>query len=149
MRRLSETGIAKLKELEGFCAKPYDDGFGYLTVGYGHRLHDGDTCFYGPLSEGVASRILARDVQHAEQAVDALVTIPLNQNQFDALVLFVYNVGIAAFTESTVLRIINDRLFNYVPHELFKWHFAHKKSVPGLVKRRLAEIHLWETPSKE
>jgi lysozyme len=147
-RRLSPDGLAKLKELEGFRATPYDDGEGYLTVGYGHRLHNGDFGYIYPLGLQEAENILLADVAVAELCVTRSVLVSLTQSQFDALVIFAYNVGVGAFGESTLLRLLNDGHPEMVPHELIRWHYARGVSIPGLFKRRLAEIALWNKESK-
>lgn len=145
----TDRAIAKLKELEGFCTNPYECGDGRRTIGYGHVMHDGDPPYHVPLSAPEADSILRHDIARAVDAVNALVTVPLTQPQFDALVLFTYNVGTHAFEESTALRTLNDRLYDHVPNEILRWHFVHGRSSPGLYKRRLAEVVLWDTPAEE
>lgn len=142
--QLSEAGLTRLKELEGFRGDPYDDGEGYRTVGYGHRLHDGDAALTLPLTEESAAALLRQDVALFERAVTRLVKVAVTQGQFDALVLFTYNVGISAFEHSSVLAYLNEGKYAAVPQLLLRWHFAHGQSVPGLVKRRLSEAALWQ-----
>lgn len=144
----SERAIAKLKELEGFSDRPYECSAGKRTIGYGHVIHDGDAPIHVPVSEAEASAVLAHDVASAEATVNTLVRVPLTQSQFDALILFAFNIGGSAFEESTMLRLLNDGGYRYVPEEIVRWHFVHGRSSKGLLKRRLAEVALWNSEEK-
>jgi lysozyme len=70
----------------------------------------------------------------------------LTQNQFDALVSFAFNVGVAAFLESTLLRLLNGKAYDMVPDQLKRWSRDNGHIVPGLTHRRQKEIDLWRTP---
>ena len=72
-------------------------------------------------------------------------TVPLNQNQFDALVSFVYNLGAGAFEGSTLLKDLNAHNFAAVPGQLEEWVHAGSQVLPGLVARRKAEARLFTT----
>ena len=78
-----------------------------------------------------------------ESAVNNLVKVDLNQNQFDALVSFVYNVGVEIFRTSTLLKKLNKGQHNAVPSELMKWTKSKGKQMAGLVNRRSQEAALW------
>ena len=84
-----------------------------------------------------------KDLKKFEAGVSESVTVPLTQNQFDALVSFVFNVGLGAFQKSTLLRKLNAGDYAAVPGELMKWTKAGGKELPGLVRRRRAEAGLW------
>ena len=127
---------------EGFRSMPYSDAAGVGTVGYGHKILSGED-FSAGLTEAQAKTLLASDAQRAAQAVDGLVTVPLNQNQFDALVDFAFNLGANALRESTLLRLLNAGNYAAIPNEMQRWIYASDKVLPGLVTRRKREASLW------
>lgn len=153
MLRTSDNGIAKIKQWEGFRAKAYRDGGGVWTIGYGHTS---DALFEvkpnSVITEEKAEELLRHDLREAEDAVNAYVKVPLNQNQFDALVSFTFNVGVggkkqAGFTTSTLLKKLNAGDYDAVPKELARWNKDNGKVVAGLTNRRAAEAGLWATGS--
>ena len=98
--------MALIKEFEGFSATPYDDVAGCLTWGYGHLGRHGEQppeC----ISEEAATALLGRDLAEAEACVNAYVSAILNQDQFDALCSFVFNLGCGALKRSTLLKLLN------------------------------------------
>jgi len=95
------------------------------------------------LTDQQALDLLSQDVQPAEKAVNAGVKVALNQNQFDALVSFTFNVGVGAFTSSTLLKVLNQSQYGAVPDQLRRWNKAGGNVVQGLVNRRANEISLW------
>lgn len=146
MRTTCDLAIEKIKQWEGLRLRSYQDSAGVWTIGYGHTS---DASFkVGPgqtITEAKATELLRVDLREAEQAIDRVVTVPLNDNQFGALVSFAYNVGNAAFRKSTLLRKLNAGDYDAVPSELAKWNKAGGKVVQGLVNRRAAEAGLWST----
>ena len=82
-------------------------------------------------------------MEHYEKAVNDSVTALLNQNQFDALVSFTYNVGIQAFKDSTLLRLLNKKNYRGAAQQFERWVKAGKKTLPGLVSRRKEEKELF------
>lgn len=132
--KLSDKGREFIKEFEGFSYKAYQDVKGVWTIGYGHThtAEKGQT-----ITEYEADRLLAADVAWAEQAVHELVKVKLNQNQFDSLVEFVFNVGKTQFLESTLLDVLNRGDYLGVPQELVRWNKSGGKRWRGLVRRRL------------
>lgn len=153
-RTVSDAGIDLIKSFEGFRAQMYNDPVGHCTIGYGTLLHTGNCDgrpAEQPYSSGVdearATELLRQKVAEFQQVVNDRVSVPLNQNQNDALVSFVYNVGGAAFGSSTLLRLLNEAKYDQVPAEMRKWTKAHKDGqvveLPGLVKRRTAEGELF------
>lgn len=155
--RLSERGLARLAILEGFRGKVYRDVAGFPTIGHGHLLtraelltgkirigHDYVSIRDGQaLTQAQALRLLAQDVEWAEQAVRDWVSRPLMPWQFDCLVVFVINVGEPAFARSTLVKRINAGDLDAVPAQLRRWIYAGGKPVKGLVNRREAEIRIW------
>lgn len=143
--------IDLLKRLEGCRLKAYQDNAGVWTIGYGHTgpgVHEGLTW-----TQEQADAQLNDDVQRFVWGVSAalLNEPPLTENQFSALVVFAFNVGLMAFRGSSALRDIRFGQFKMVPADLAKWNKIHDKSGvmmvdPGLEKRRAAEIDLWNRP---
>lgn len=146
---LSPAGLAFLKRHEGFRSHLYNDSAGHATIGYGHLVHHGrvgtDTpaefMFAGGLAEAPASLLLARDLRRFEAAVRTFVTRPLQQHEFDALVSFVYNVGVGAFSTSTLLRQVNG---NAAPGTIAAAFMMWTKQ-PELAGRRKDEVTLFNT----
>jgi lysozyme len=137
--KTSYHGIEQIKTFEGFRAMPYEDVAGKLTVGYGHLIVSGDGCVAGsPITMGQATSLLEKDLETAENCVN--YNCPsLSQNQFDALVSFVYNLGCGAFERSTLLKFIKQGNMEAAANEFPKWSMAGGKEVPGILKRRHAE----------
>ena len=137
--KTSDKGIDQLKSFEGFQAMPYQDGVGKWTVGYGHLMVAGDGCIVGsPITMGQATELLRKDLHTAEEAVNAC-GVELEQNEFDALVSFVYNLGVGAFQRSTLLKLLKSGNKIAASGEFPKWSMAGGKEVPGILKRRHAE----------
>jgi len=103
--QLSLNGLSFIKRWEGFIPTPYDDGYGNLTIGYGHKIRSGER--FTRISEAEASQLLAQDVGWAESAVNSYVRVPLTQSQFDALVSLVFNWGAPNFAQSQLLQLLN------------------------------------------
>lgn len=129
-----------IKEFEGLELKAYKCPAGVWTIGYGHtkKVSAGDV-----ITEGEADILLALDVQDAESAVNAYVDVDINQNQFDALVSFVYNLGAGNFKSSTLLRKLNQGDYLGAANEFQRWNKAGGKVLRGLVRRRKAEANLF------
>ena len=110
--RLSAKGLQRLISEEGLRLDPYNDSAGHATVGVGHLIHFGrvtaaDEARFKHFTKADAIALLAEDVRPREQFVERVVTVKLNQNEFDALVSLVFNIGTGAFASSTVLRRLN------------------------------------------
>lgn len=155
-RMLSIDGMKLLKKLEGFKARPYKDSAGKLTVGYGHMVVPGDGV--GPtvdvISEFAATSLLHTDVGIAEKAVGDAVTSDINTHQFDALVIFTYNVGATPFRNSTLLKLINVGEMEGASHEFLRWNKVHTAQgafveIAGLTTRRTAERDLFITKEND
>jgi len=144
MMKLSEEGLSFIKEREGFRLMPYQDQGGVWTVGFGSTT---EVVPGEKITEVEAGERLKEDVRHAENCVNQLVTVPLAQHEFDALVSFTFNVGCHALRKSTLLRKLNDGDYESVPAELARWDKDNGKVVAGLAKRRKLEGDLWENIS--
>lgn len=137
--RTSDKGIEQIKSFEGFRSMPYQDVVGKWTVGYGHLMIPGDGTVQGsPITMGQATELLRKDLHTAEQAVNSC-GVEFEQNEFDALVSFVYNLGVGAFQRSTLLKLIKTGNKVAASGEFPKWSMAGGKEVPGILKRRRAE----------
>lgn len=143
--KTSASGIEVIKEFEGLRLKAYLCPAGILTIGYGHTSAAGlPTVVPGKLvSESQAEEILLNDLKKYEQGVSNLVKVQLSQGEFDALVSFAYNVGVGALSRSTLLKRINSERPSDVPAEFMKWTRGGGRELPGLVRRRRAEVKLW------
>ena len=151
--KINQAGLDLIKKYEGFRSLAYRDAVGIWTIGYGHTSMAGPPKVTPKMSitQQRAERILARDVERFSRQIRPLIQVPLNDNQFSALVSFAYNVGIAGFRKSSVLRRVNDRRFEAVPARLSLWIKAGGKTLNGLVRRRSAEgeLFLAETSPKK
>ncbi|MEQ1704631.1 MAG: lysozyme [Rickettsiales bacterium] len=108
MRHITEDGIELIQNFEGFSPTVYLDAAGLPTIGYGHLLRAGEAeMFRRGISHEAAVALLIKDVQTAERAVLRLITVPLTDGQFDALVSFTFNLGGGALQRSTLRRKIN------------------------------------------
>ncbi len=144
MRHVTEDGLRLIRRFEGFSAVPYLCPAGYLTVGYGHVVKNPDA-FRQPITEDEATEILVLDVEKAEKAVLRLITVPLSDGQFDALVSFTFNLGSGALQRSTLRRKINREDHVEVPAEFLRWVWAGDRKLKGLIRRREAEAALYNT----
>ena len=152
---MSEHGLELIKQWEGFKPDVYKDSAGLPTIGVGHLITKsqqttGEIVIGGlpvQYANGLTGQqvldLLSQDVQPAEQAVNNGVKVALDQNQFDALVSFTFNVGVGAFTSSTLLKVLNQSQYDGVPDQLRRWNKAGGKVVQGLVNRRENEVKLW------
>ena len=137
---ISNKGIELIKKYEGCRLSSYKCPAGVWTIGYGHTkgVREGMNI---TLKE--ANIFLQNDLKIHEKNVAKLVKVPLNQNQFDALVSFEFNVGISNFQKSTLLKKLNKNDFIGASGEFEKWIYANHKPLLGLAKRRKAEKELF------
>lgn len=142
--KLSGRGAKFIASFEGFRADAYWDEFGSVwTIAFGHTrgVEPGD---HVSREEGL--KLLQKDAATAAQAVHDLVDVPLNQNQFDALVSFAYNLGGGALAESTLLKKLNRGDYRGAAKQFKRWNKAGGQVLAGLTRRRHAEAHLFLTP---
>jgi lysozyme len=148
--KISESGIALLKRFEGLELEAYQDIAGIWTIGYGHTGPDVQPGM--KISERDAEELLRRDLKPREQAVVSASKPSLNQNEFDALVSFVYNVGANAYRSSTALKRLNKGDRVGAADALTWWNKATVggvlREVVGLTRRRAAERALFLTPTE-
>lgn len=142
-RHSNAAGRQIVKDFESLRFRAYPDpgtGGAPWTIGYGHTcgVKQGDSC-----SMTQAERWLDADLSGAEQAVAKAVEVVLTDDQFSALVSFVFNVGAENFRRSTLLRMLNAGNFNGAADQLLRWNKAAGKVLPGLTRRRTAERALF------
>jgi len=139
----SEAGLALTKSFEGLNLAAYVDQRGVWTIGYGHtgpNVHAGLR-----ITEEEAEVFLESDIAGAVAGVNRLVTTPLTQNQFDALVDFTFNLGCASLMHSTLLRRVNAGEFAEASREFLLWDHIRGRVVPGLLRRRQAEMEMFHS----
>lgn len=139
----------KLTEyFEGVVLHKYDDGVGKITIGIGHAIKPGEV-FPEKITAEYARELLKKDLQSAKNAILKYVKVPLNQNQFDALGVFIFNIGGGAFASSTLLKKLNEKDYDGASKEFVRWNKGRVKGnlveMPGLTRRRLAEQKLFNT----
>lgn len=136
----SRAGIQLIKGFEGLRLESYQCSAGRWTLGYGTTtgIVEGMTC-----TKEAAEAMLRRDVEKFAAKVSELVTQPLTQNQFDALVSFAYNVGLGAFERSTLRRKLNAGDESGAADEFLRWVKANGEILSGLKRRRQAERSLF------
>ena len=138
--QISQHGIDLIKRFEGCSLKAYRCPAGVLTIGYGHtnKVLADDV-----ITQEEAETLLKKDLIIHCNNVSKLVRAPLNQNQFDALVSFEYNVGYGNFSGSSLLRLLNARDYKGAAEQFDRWIYAGKTVLQGLVNRRKAEKELF------
>ena len=147
----SQEGIALIKKFEG-CPTEDDMAVSYQcaakkwTLGYGSlKLKNGT-----PVKEGMkitlqeAEDLLAHELKTYEKYVTTYVDVPLQQNQFDSLVSWTFNLGGNALATSTMLKVLNNGVYEEVPHQMKRWNKVSGKVSDGLIRRREAEALLFE-----
>ena len=141
MRHVTQEGLSLIKRFEGFSPTIYLDAAGLPTIGYGHLLLPGEAeMFRRGISHEAAIALLIKDEEAAERSVLRLITVPLTNGQFDALVSFTFNLGGGALQRSTLRRKVNREEHDDVPAEFLRWVWAGGKKLRGLVRRREAEV---------
>lgn len=142
---VSPSGVDLICNFEGLRLKAYDDGVGVWTIGFGTtkypngiRVKKGDTCTLDQ-----AKAYMQNDLKSFEQTVNNTVKVPLNQNQFDALVSLAYNIGTNAFSKSTLVKKLNANDIRGAADQFDVWVNAGGKRMQGLVNRRTVEKALF------
>lgn len=145
MNRVNKESLDLIKSFEGLENKAYKDAVGVWTIGYGH------TAMAGPptpkagmvITNAEAEELLLKDLKKYEAPVIRLVKVPINDNQYGALVSFTYNLGEGNFSKSTLLKKVNAKDFVGAAKEFAKWDKAGGKVLKGLTRRRAAEAALF------
>ena len=155
--QVGRSGKKLFEEWEGLVPHEYLDSGGAPTIGIGHLLTRSERTsgkivikgassdYRDGLSEQQCWDLLDEDLDPVERIVNDNVKVALNQNQFDALVSFAFNVGNGAFCGSTLLKKLNQGLYEQIPGEMRRWNKDNGHVVKGLINRREKEIALWNT----
>lgn len=144
--KASEKQIEKIKLSEGFKPKMYKDAVGKPTIGYG-TLIDTEAEHYlltAVITKEEADKLLRKDVEKMIDIIAPKIKVALSQNQIDAIISFVYNLGTGNFLSSTLLKKINLNPYDpNIQNEFLRWNKAGKKVLAGLTKRRKEESELY------
>lgn len=139
--KISQEGIALIKHYEGCKLESYQCSAGVWTIGYGSTKN---------VKEGMsidaekAEQLLVKDLAIFEKEVANLVSVPLEQNQYDAIVSWTFNLGSSNLKASTMLKVLNNGVYEAVPEQLKRWNKVKGVVNDGLVKRRKSEALLFE-----
>jgi len=138
---ISQEGLSLIKKFEGCELEAYKCAAGVWTIGYGSTkgVKKGDT-----LTQEEADELLLHEMDEYEGYIKDNVTSDLDQNQFDALVSWVFNLGPSNLKASTMLKVINAGDMKEVPAQIKRWNKANGKTLQGLIRRREAEALLFE-----
>jgi len=139
---VSVRGLNLIKRFEGLSLKPYLCPAKIPTIGYGNTFYEEGTKVAmddKPITIKRAEMLLKLIVDKFAIGVEKVLKVPLEQNQFDAVVSFSYNVGLGSLKSSTLLKKINDGKFLEASKEFGRWNKANGKILDGLTKRREAE----------
>lgn len=143
MRQINQDGVDFIKQHEGCKLKAYKDGGGTWTIGYGstRNVKEGDV-----ITESQAEAFLRRDLAIFQAGVEIMVKVPINDNEFNSLVDFVYNLGLHSLGTSTLLRLLNQDNKASAAKEFLKWDRIGARVVEGLLQRRKDEMELFLRP---
>jgi len=145
--RLNNAGYLLITEFEGFSAKPYLCSAKIPTIGYGNTYYSDNkrvTMLDKEITKVQAFEMFKTIADRFGSAVSKLITSPLNQNQFNALVSLAYNIGTGNFANSTILKKVNkNHNDNSIELEFKKWNKVNKKEVAGLTRRRSYESKVY------
>lgn len=150
---INEAGFRLVQEFEGYAeqlgdgtdrVRAYRDSGGVLTIGFGHTGSDVTEDLI--ITREQAEQLLQEDLQEAEDAVSNLVTVPLNENQFSALVSFVFNLGAGELEDSTLLELLNQGRYPEAADQFLRFNTVDGEPIEGLTRRREAERQLFLTP---
>jgi lysozyme len=147
---MSDSGLARIRGSEAFVAKPYDDGAGNPTIGYGHLIRRGEDYSAG-ITEAQADTLFRQDVERVVNPALDKITIELTQNQVDALGSFIFNVGTGGFLKSLLSHVnageiegTTSRMLQYITGRDVR--SGRRQVLRGLVTRRQFEVALFKNP---
>ena len=145
--KISNSGLDLIKQFEGLSLKPYLDAVNIPTIGFGSTYYEDGTKVTlkdKPITEERAAQLLEFIANKTfSENINKVVKVHLNQNQFDALVSFAYNIGNKNFNWSTLLKKLNLSDYQGASLEFGRWNQANGKILNGLVARRQKERELF------
>ena len=138
--KISKNGLDLIKHFEGCELEAYKCPAGVWTIGYGHikTAVEGMT-----ITQHQADDMLIEEMNEYEGYINNSVRVDLTQNQFDAMVSWVYNLGNGNLNASTLLKVLNSGDYAGVPAQMMRWNKAGGKVLEGLTRRRQAEADLF------
>ena len=138
--KISKIGLELIKSFEGCRLNAYLDAVGIPTIGYGSTkdVNIGDT-----ITQDEAETLLHQDLIRFEKCINEYVNVDLDQNEYDALICFAFNVGCNAVKNSTLLKLLNSGDFAGAGQQFKRWDKAGGKPLAGLTRRRQAESELF------
>jgi len=145
---VDDVGINFIKQWESFSSVIYKDTYNIRVIGYGHIIEFNEH-ITPPITEQQATDLLKKDLLKFEDAALNLIKVKLNQNQFNAFVSLIYNVGSENVKGTRLLELLNSYKFDLAMQHWKLFDRAGGKEVEGLKRRRLAEIELFNTPVKK
>ena len=147
--KLSTNGKKLIQSFEGLRLEAYKavQTEKYYTIGYGH--YGADVSRGSKITKEEADELFNQDVKRFVDGVDKRLKVKVNQNQFDALVSFAYNVGLGNFQSSTLLKKVNLKDFDGASMEFARWNKSGGKVLKGLITRRNKEKALFIKPVKK
>ena len=142
---LSNNGMRLLEQFEGLRLEAYLDSAGIATIGFGTIKYPNGSKVKldDKITKAQAKEYKLHDLKEFESTVNTSVTVPLSQNQYDALVSLSYNIGSNAFKNSTLLKKLNSGDYKGAAEQFLVWNKVNSKRVQGLVNRREAERNLF------
>lgn len=141
--KISQTGLNLIKKFEGCRLTSYQDQGGVWTIGYGHTGNIGAGMVITPQT---ADELLLADLEHVQSGLECMVTVPLTQNQWDALCSLVFNIGRGHFKDSTCLDRLNKGMYLEAANWILPWHKVNGFENEGLLARRTEERALFLRP---
>tara|TARA_R100000655_G_scaffold53506_2_gene91492 strand:- start:399 stop:911 length:513 start_codon:yes stop_codon:yes gene_type:complete len=143
--KTSQEGVALIKKFEGCKLESYLCAASVWTIGFGSTkgVTEGMS-----ISQERADMLLLEDLEEFEESVNNLIKVDLEQNQFDSIIAWTFNLGASNLSASTLLQKINNKEWDEVPEQIKRWNKAtvngEKQVLEGLVRRREAEALLFE-----
>lgn len=149
---ISQDGLEFLKNYENFRAVLYNDSANHATIGYGHLVHRGpidgrasERPFQGGISSHQGEALLRTDLSVSEAAVNRFARVPLHQHEYDAIVIFTFNIGVTEFSHSTALRRLNAGNYASVSSAMKMFNRAGGGVSNGLINRRAEEAEIFDS----
>jgi lysozyme len=139
--KASPNALDLIMDYEGFSATPYKHDNDVWTIGYGHAILKNE--HFDEITKEQGEQLLQKDILIAENCINGAVKVPLTQNQFDALVSFVFNLGCGSFAGSTLLKLLNQKLYDEAAQQFLRWDRLKGQEIEGLDERREAEQALF------
>lgn len=144
---ISQNGVLLIESFEGFSPTMYLDAAGLPTIGYGTLIDEADEQWLktATIDRSQAEQLLRDEMSYMEKRINMMLkNLNINQNQYDSLCSFAYNVGVENLRKSTLLRKVMANSFDpSIKNEFLRWVYANGRRLPGLITRRTKEAELY------